>query len=197
MLIDTKESVTGARAGVVPRKVPGEPGLWIIILAELIIFGVYFGCVTYYRLEYPEVFRAAKDSMSLAVGTGHTVVLLTGSLFVVLGVHASQRKATPQVARWFRYAAVTGIVFFVVKVLEYGTKIADGTVPTTSIFFELYFILTMLHLCHVIAATIFLLIIGFGPESVRLRPNFIEGVGVYWHFVDAVWMFLFALFYLA
>ncbi|WP_280275900.1 cytochrome c oxidase subunit 3 [Nocardia wallacei] len=197
MTTEMRESTPELRTGVVPRTVPGEPGLWIIILAELVVFGVYFGCITYYRLEYPDTFRESKGSLNLAVGTAYTALLLTGSLFVVLGVHAAQRKAAPYTARWFRYAAWTGIAFFAAKCLEYGTKIADGTVPTTNIFFMLYFVLTMLHLCHVVAATVFLLVIGYGPDSVRMRLNFIEGSGCYWHFVDAVWMFLFALFYLA
>lgn len=193
---DTREPVPETSAAAVPRAIPGEPGLWLIILAELVLFGVYFGCITYYRLEYPDMFREAKDGLNPAVGTAYTALLLTGSLFVVLGVNAVQRNAAPYATRWFRYASWIGIAFCVGKCVEYATKISDGIFPTTNDFFMMYFVLTMLHLCHVIAATILFLVIGYGPDAVRPRMNFIEGSGCYWHFVDAVWVFLFALFYL-
>ncbi|MEU0538446.1 cytochrome c oxidase subunit 3 [Nocardia sp. NPDC005978] len=196
MTTQTKDPVSGTRAAITPRTVPGEPGLWLIIFAELVLFGVYFGCITYYRIEHPDMFRESKEILNPAVGIAYTALLLTGSLFVVLGINAVQRLAARDATRWFRYASWTGVAFFVAKCVEYGTKASDGIFPNTNDFFMMYFVLTALHLCHVIAATILFLVIGYGPDSVRLRLNFIEGSGSYWHFVDAVWVFLFALFYL-
>jgi len=184
-------------------------GLWTFLATEVLFFGGLFLAYIVYRHAYPHQFALASRHTNLLLGTLNTAVLLTSSLTMALAVQAAQLGRAKAL---FRYLAVTlllGLGFLAIKGLEYHEHFADHLVPgphyamvsqpKTQLFFWLYFVMTGLHAIHVI--------VGLGVIGVLLRlstkPRFaadyytpVEMGGLYWHFVDIVWVFLYPLLYL-
>ncbi len=185
--------------------------MWIFLVTELLFFGGLFLVYSVYRTWYPDAFAAASHEMIVWAGTLNTVVLITSSLTVVLAVHAAQTGHRHALVALLLATIVLGCVFLGVKAYEYRTEYLEHHVPGfgfefereyllhAQIFFSLYFIMTGLHAVH--------MIIGIGIMSVMawmswrrvITPEYynpIEVSGLYWHFVDIVWIFLFPLLYL-
>lgn len=177
--------------------IPGEPGLWILVMGDLFVFALLFGTVAYYRLEGPAVFHASQPALNQTLGLVNTVALLTSSLFVVLALDAA--RAGRAAARWWTTAAMAlGLLFVALKLIEYGQKSAEGLLPDTNMFFMLYFVLTGMHLVHVLVGLIALFIMRRTlaqpqtPEGLKIA----ECCAIFWHMVDVLWVILFAIFYL-
>lgn len=185
-------SLTGA------RRIAGEPGIWVLIGGELAVFSTFFLVFSYYRGLDPEVFAAGHARLDHAIGLANTLILLTSSLFVALGVQRVRLGRAGAAIR-FRLALVCGLAFAGLKVLEYGQKIAAGITPLTSDFFMYYFAFTGVHLLHVlIGSGGLLLAIGAAARPASPRQLMVvECAGLFWHLVDLLWIILFALFYLA
>jgi nitric oxide reductase NorE protein len=187
------------------RWVPGEPGIWALILTDLSGFTVYFITTMRAWRDHREQFAAGRAALSLNVGILNTFFLLTASLLVALGVHHLRGGTTRLAHRLFTGAGVCGVAFVISKVIEWSGEIAAGHTPFTSNFFQLYFVLTGIHLAHVIIA---LVLIRFMRLRVRevdeisgglpnlKQARFIENSASYWHMVDLLWLVLLALFYL-
>jgi nitric oxide reductase NorE protein len=187
------------------RWVPGEPGIWALILTDLSGFTVYFLTTMRAWRDHHEQFAAGRAALSLNVGILNTFFLLTASLLVALGVHHLRQGKTGLTHRLFTGAGICGAAFAISKLIEWSGKIAAGHTPFTSVFFQLYFILTGIHLAHVIIA---LALIRFMRLRVReveeisdrvpnlKQARFIENSASYWHMVDLIWLVLLALFYL-
>ncbi len=192
-------------------------GMWLFIAQEIMFFGGLFIAYTVYRNLYSEAFAAASAELNLTLGTLNTGVLIASSLTMALAVRGAQlgrRKASA----WFLIATMAlGLVFLGVKSVEYHAKFVEHHVPSASfaftgehhghpvptnqarIFFGLYFAMTGLHALHMVVGIGLLLWLLYHTAKGRFTPdnyNYVEGVGLYWHFVDIVWIFLFPMLYL-
>jgi cytochrome c oxidase subunit 3 len=185
-------------------------GMWTFVAQEILFFSGLFLAYAYMRSHYPATFAAAHRALDVRLGTANTAVLLISSFTMVSAAHASHYQRKRACLSWLAATAALGCVFLGIKGYEYATKIHEGFLPGAwysgagipgrpDVFFGLYFALTGLHGVHVL--------VGVGVISVliarclrdrvfRRSHSFIENVGLYWHFVDIVWIFLFPLLYL-
>ncbi|HAM72016.1 MAG TPA: cytochrome oxidase subunit III [Verrucomicrobiales bacterium] len=185
--IATRRSATG-----IPT---GRLALWWVVASEIVIFGGLLVCYILYRLHHPE-WAAEAAHTKLAAGALNTFVLLTSSLFVVLAHQAINDKQPDKAVRYLWYTIAGGLVFLMVKAFEYTTEISHGFTITKGVFWSFYYLATGLHATHVIAGMISMAVVASGVrKGVHLQR--VEYVGIYWHFVDMVWLFLFPLFYIA
>jgi cytochrome c oxidase subunit 3 len=186
-------------------------GMWVFLVTEVLFFGGLFMVYTVYRHWYPDAFAAASHELDITLGTINTAVLITSSLTMALAVHAAQLGQRKALMLFLVATMALGGVFLGIKGVEYYHKFVEHHVPGpgfqfeqeyfrhAQIFFSLYFVMTGLHAAH--------MIIGFGIMLVMFRWAWngtitkeyyspIEISGLYWHFVDIVWIFLFPLLYL-
>ncbi|BBX90707.1 cytochrome c oxidase subunit 3 family protein [Mycolicibacterium boenickei] len=178
-------------------RLPGESSMWFFVIGDLIIFGVYFVAYMYYRGQDQGVFLQSQSKLNLDIGIVNTVVLLTSSLFVALGTSAARSGKTADAYRLFCLGLTCGAVFPLLKMFEYVPEITAGMTPGTNLFFMYYYVMTGMHLCHVLLG---LVILSFVIRSLRgsatPRIGFVETGATYWHMVDVLWLVLFALLYL-
>ena len=182
-----------------PRRVPGEPGVWILLFGDMLVFAVFFVLFMYQRALAPELFDASRHTLNVGIGLANTFILLTSSLFVVTAVRAVRARARAAARTLLAGALVCGLAFVGLKVVEYSTKIGDGHVPTENSFYMYYYVLTGLHLLHVLIGIVVLLSLLFAARVAEPSPTrmaFIEGGGCFWHLVDLLWIVLFPLLYL-
>jgi nitric oxide reductase NorE protein len=177
--------------------VPGESSMWFFVIGDLLIFGVYFVVYMFYRGQNHEQFLQSQAQLNLDIGAINTVMLLTSSLFVALGVTAARAGDTADALRRFGVAVVFGAAFPLLKLFEWIPEISEGLTPGKNLFFMYYFVMTGMHLCHVLLG---LVILGFVirnlKTSARPKISLIETGATYWHMVDVLWLVLFALLYL-
>lgn len=186
----------GARSD---RRIPGEAGIWVFILGDLIIFGLFFATFVVDRSQEPALFEASRAELHLSWGALNTLLLLTGSLFVVWAVHAARAGKPADASRLIAWAMGCGVIFGINKVIEYADKIGSGHGPDSNIFFTYYFCFTGLHALHLLVALCVLARMrwllaqpDFGPADIGT----LESAATYWHLVDLLWIVLFALLYL-
>jgi cytochrome c oxidase subunit III len=186
-------------------------GMWVFLSTEVLFFGVLFAVYSLYRAWYSQAFAAASHELLIWAGTINTAVLITSSLTMALAVHAAQTGERRSLMTFLVLTMMLGTTFLGIKGFEYYTGYREHHWPgagfqfdpeyfkNAQIFFSLYYLMTGLHALH--------MIIGLGIMTVMLwlswrgtiRPDYyspIEISGLYWHFVDIVWIFLFPLLYL-
>jgi cytochrome c oxidase subunit III len=186
-------------------------GMWIFLATEILFFGGMFLGYTVYRTMYHQVFGEASSRLSVVLGTTNTAVLLCSSLTMAMGVRATQ-LGNRKIAAWFLLATMAlGACFLGIKFYEYYQKYEEHLIPGASflwegqdakhapLFFLFYFIMTGMHALHMIIGIVMLAILLLMTlrrkfNSVYYAP--VELGGLYWHFVDIVWVFLFPLLYL-
>ena len=176
-----------------------EAGVWVFILADMCIFSLYFGVFAWDKHLHPEQFTQGQATLNSGFGALNTLVLLTSSYFMASAVHAARAQRIEVYVRSIRLAIVCGLVFFVVKTVEYTEKISAGFHIATNEFYRNYFSFTGFHMIHVIVGTSFIIYLLSSirtSDQVRANTSFIEGVGLYWHMVDLLWVVLFSLIYL-
>jgi nitric oxide reductase NorE protein len=187
----------GKRSVVSSGYLPGEPSMWFFIIGDLIIFGVYFVSYMAYRGQNHATFLRSQQHLNQSIGVVNTVILLTSSLFVALGTAAAREGKAVDARRLFAMAAAAGAVFPLLKMFEWIPEVRAGLTPGTNLFFMFYYVMTGLHLVHVLVG---LTLMGFVMNTLRTAApppiRFVETAGLYWHMVDVLWLVLFALFYL-
>ncbi|WP_210717283.1 cytochrome c oxidase subunit 3 family protein [Amycolatopsis acididurans] len=178
---------------------PGEPGIWALVLADMTVFATFFAVFLIARIHQPRLFAESRPQLTVAFGFVNTIVLLTSSLFVACAVRRLRAGDRPQATRLVVGAMVCGLIFLAIKVLEYSTEISHGINPATNDFFLYYFIFTGIHAAHVILGLAGLAVVrhfvsrrGPGPHDQRIA----EVGASFWHMVDLLWIVLFPLFYL-
>lgn len=180
------------------RRIPGEAGFWVLIGGELLAFSVFFLIFAYSRGLDPDVFEQSRATLNRAIGLANTLVLLTSSLFVAMGVRRVREEQAGG-RRLFFAALLCGALFAALKALEYSEKVSGGITPLTNEFYTYYFAFTGIHLVHVVIGSAVLLLMA--NMSRRLpsptRTMIVECGATFWHLVDLLWIVLFALFYLA
>jgi len=196
---------------LVQQKEAASLGMWVFLATEVLFFGGLFAVYMVYRIWYPQAFGEASRHLDLLLGAVNTVVLICSSLTMAMAVHAAAIGRRGTLMLMLVATMVLGGVFLGIKGYEYYTKWVEHLIPGpgfhfehgdpahAQIFYSLYFAMTGLHATH--------MVIGFGILSVVLfmawRGSFtpewntpVEVTGLYWHFVDIVWIFLFPLLYL-
>ena len=181
------------------RRIPGESGTWVFLFGDMLVFGAFFVTFLVERAQEPDVFDAARATLHLGVGVLNTLVLLTSSLFVVLALAATRTGARILATRAVVAAMGCGLVFIALKAFEYVSLAGAGHGPGANHFYLYYFILTGLHLFHVclgLGALAFMATQTRRDELGATRTALVEGAACFWHLVDLLWIFLFALLYL-
>ncbi len=186
-------------------------GMWVFLVTEILFFGGLFTAYTVYRHQYARAFAEASRHLDVRLGTFNTAVLILSSLTMALAVFAAATGRRKALIGFLILTMALGGVFLGVKVVEYGHKFEDRLVPgpafhypganarQVEIFFSLYFAMTGLHALHMIVGIGLLTVLTFMARRGRFTPEYstpVEICGLYWHFVDIVWIFLFPLLYL-
>lgn len=183
-----------------PRTLPGEPGIWVFILGDMLVFAFFFGVLQFYRSQHPEVFEQAQAHMNQALGVLNTFLMLTSSWCVALAVQAARRGVPGVTAPLLSLAFACGLGFCAVKYVEYVEKIHAGLTLGTNEFYTLYYMLTGIHLFHVVVGMVLLAwLIRHRPHNSGYDQKAMRNLEVgatFWHLVDVLWIVLFALFYL-
>jgi len=174
-------------------------GVWTFLATEVLLFGALFTAYTVFRIRYPEMFRVEHLKLDRVLGAVNTVVLITSSLMVVQGVDAIRRGKARLLEACFGATILLAAVFLCIKYVEYTAKFHHGIYPRTNLFFSIYFMLTGLHGIHVLLGMGLLSYVIVLSRRGRLSASYFtpaEMSGLYWHFVDLVWIYLFPLLYL-
>ena len=178
---------------------PGEVGVWMFILGDMLIFSLFFGVFFFYRAHDIDLYMASQASLNQKYGVINTLLLLTSSLFVVLALQSARHRLQKYGVRFLQLAFLCGLGFAVVKFIEYGGKINHGITLVTNEFFMFYYILTGIHFLHVLIGmgVLTFMIFKCGNSAFQESDVFIlESGASYWHMVDLLWIVLFPLLYL-
>lgn len=197
-------------------------GLWVFLATEVLFFGVLITGYIVFRSVYPTTFLAGSQHLNVVLGTLNTAILLTSSLLVALAVRAASQlseswqrpeAANPkrrQVMLLLLATAALGLIFLGIKAYEYTIDYAEGLIPglnfrwegaddrQAQLFFTLYFITTGMHALHMIIGIVIAVVMAWlvRRQWYDRDPMPVELYGLYWHFVDIVWIFVFPFYYL-
>jgi cytochrome c oxidase subunit 3 len=186
-------------------------GMWIFLVTEVMFFGGLLMAYLVYRVWYPLAWAEGSLELDIRLGAFNTVVLIGSSLTMALAVRSAQTGAQKATVRWLLFTMALGLTFLVVKFFEYREKYLLHHIPgpnfqfegpeaaQVQIFLSLYFGLTGLHALHMVIGFGILAVITWMAHRRRFSPEWhtpVELSGLYWHFVDIVWIFLFPLLYL-
>jgi nitric oxide reductase NorE protein len=192
--------ISDSRTATAGRHVPGEPGIWVLLFGDMLVFTVLFVVYLSRRGENRELFAQSQDALNRNFGAINTLVLLTSSLLVVFAVRALRSERYRHLASRLTLAGfAVGCCFVLIKALEFHEKISAGITPSTNEFFMYYFVLTGLHLAHVVIGLGVLLAlsrIARNTSPSRTHFAFFEGGGCFWHMVDLLWIVIFPLLFL-
>lgn len=194
----------------------GLLGMWIFLATELMIFGGLLTAYAIYRAEYPAEFKEGSKHLNLLIGAVNTVVLLTSSLTMALAVRAAQVGLRKRTVWLLLLTAALGAAFMGLKAVEYYSDYKENLMPGVAfqpkewsdkglvpehveLFLILYYFMTLLHAVHLTIGIVLLMIIAHLAWRGKFSPSSYGGVeasGLYWHFIDIVWIFLLPLLYL-
>jgi heme/copper-type cytochrome/quinol oxidase subunit 3 len=173
-------------------------GMWLFLASEVMFFTGLIAAYVVLRMSHAS-WPGPEGHLSIPVGTLNTLVLICSSTTIVLALAASQRAAARQTRWWLLATIGLGSLFLVIKAFEYSAKFGHHIFPSTNIFWSCYFTLTGFHALHVLGGVLYnlwVLAVTFDPPVWSRRSYLLELTGLYWHFVDIVWIFLFPLLYL-
>ena len=193
-------------------------GMWLFLATELMFFGGMFCAYLVYRRWYFTEFAAASQTLDIWLGTINTIVLICSSLTVALGVRAAQMGKRKLLVVLLILTLIFGLAFLGIKGVEWTKKFEEHHVPGASfdpseiklnghrvdphsaqIFFSLYFAMTGMHALHMIIGVFMFAILTWYAWKGRFNQRYytpVENCGLYWHFVDIIWIYLFPLLYL-
>ncbi len=176
----------------------GKLGMWVFLASEVMFFTGLIGAYIVLRMSHPS-WPGHEGHLNVAIGTLNTLILICSSTTIVLALAAAQQHAVPAVRTRLLATILLGSAFLVIKGFEYGAKFTHHILPSTNVFWSCYFTLTGFHALHVLGGIIFNLCVLAYTAKARWWASSarrLEFAGLYWHFVDIVWIFLFPLLYL-
>jgi nitric oxide reductase NorE protein len=179
---------------------PGTSGIWTFVFIDMVIFLLLFLVYISERFRLHDIFAASQQLLNPLVGLASALFLLTSSWCIVEAVNAARRNAERATATYLNFALLLGALFACNKLIEYSDKFAHGISPVSNGFFTSYFIITGLHFIHIIGGMCFMSHCRMRLSTELGSPNFrkkVENVGLFWHFVDVLWLFIFPMLYLA
>ena len=190
-------------------------GMWIFLITEIMFFGGMFAAYTVYRNWYPEVFKVASTSLNQIIGALNTGVLLLSSFTMVMAVRAGQLGQRNMIIIFLILTLLFGGIFLGVKAYEWHEKWEEHHIPGMAefhlegvapqeqghaqLFFSIYFAMTGLHALHMVIGVGILLTLIVQAYQGKFSASYytpVDVAGLYWHFVDVIWIFLFPLLYL-
>lgn len=186
-------------------------GMWVFLATEVLFFGGLFGAYAIYRILFPALFEMSAHHLNVTLGTINTLVLIGSSFTVAMAIRSAQTDNSRNISIYLIITIVLAIVFMVIKYFEWTHKFHLGIFPgqfyafegiahpKAHIFFSLYFLMTGLHGLHVIIGIGLMIWLLIGARKGKYSHDYytpVEITGLYWHFVDIIWIFLFPLFYL-
>jgi cytochrome c oxidase subunit 3 len=195
-------------------------GMWAFLATEVMFFGALFLGLAVYRYAYPEAFEKGSEKLNWVVGGINTLVLLVSSLMMVLAVHYAKHGLRAQLVRFLWLTAALGVIFLVFKSYEYYSDYRDNLipgwrfdesawvhveglrpedVPHVKLFLLFYWIMTGIHALHVTIGIVAVAVIGVLARRGHFSEFYyspVDVTGLYWHFVDTVWIFLLPMLYL-
>jgi cytochrome c oxidase subunit III len=186
-------------------------GMWVFLVTEIMFFGGLFTGYAVYRAAYPAAFAEGSQHLDILLGGINTAVLIGSSLTMALAVHSAQVGARSGLVRFLLLTIWLGLMFLVIKGLEYAHKFEEHLVPGSGfmaeglhapqmqLFFGFYFSMTGMHAIHMVIGIGILAVLTWQAWRGHFSPAYwtpVELTGLYWHFVDIVWIFLFPLLYL-
>jgi cytochrome c oxidase subunit III len=186
-------------------------GMWVFLVTEVMFFGGLFTGYSVYRSSFPEAYALASHHLDVTLGAINTAVLIASSLTMALAVHAAMKAKKGQIVGFVVATMALGAVFLGIKAVEYSHKFHEHLVPGATftreipdwhhqqLFFSFYFGMTGMHALHMVIGMgimIVLLVHVLRSPDPGAHDRKIEVMGLYWHFVDVIWIFLFPLLYL-
>jgi len=200
----------------------GTLGMWVFLVTEIMFFGGMFFAYTLYRTKFPAAFASASNHLSLPLGTINTAVLIVSSFTMALAVYSAQTGKRRNQVAFLALTILLGLTFLAIKAVEYHDKYVDHLIPgrlipgrpfdasgvhllpgaakqNVEMFYWIYFAMTGMHAVHMIIGVGLLSVILFFAARGKYGPEYhnpVEISGLYWHFVDIIWIFLFPLLYL-
>jgi cytochrome c oxidase subunit III len=187
-------------------------GMWTFLITEIMFFGGMFLAYSIYRSAYPLVFARASNSLNMVIGAVNTAVLLCSSFTMVMAVHSAQIGNRRWLIWCLIFTILLGGAFLGIKGYEWWEKFEEHHVPgptfhlegetqqgRSELFFSLYFLMTGIHALHMVVGVGIMLVLLYFAYRGRFTPEYytpIDVGGLYWHFVDIIWIFLFPLLYL-
>jgi cytochrome c oxidase subunit 3 len=194
------------------QKEAASLGMWVFLVTEILFFGGLFLAYTIYRWQYARAFAHASQHMDVTLGTVNTAVLIFSSLTMAMAVHSAATGRRKLLIGFLVATMILGAAFLGIKAVEYTDHIhhhlfpgpgfhypVPGDAKAAELFFSLYFAMTGLHALHMIVGLGILTTLLLMARRGRFTPEYntpVEVSGLYWHFVDIVWIFLFPLLYL-
>src|SRR5690606_19791548 len=190
----------------------GIHGVWVFLVTEILMFSGLFVAYAIFKNIYPEVFHEGHKYLDWRLGATNTVVLLFSSLTMALSIHYVRANDRKKAMMNLLITIACGAIFMVIKYFEYSAKIHHGTLPgaffsmaegvenkNLALFFGLYFCMTGLHGFHVLTGMALIGWVALRLKKGEFGPHHytaVEGVGLFWHLVDLIWIYLFPLMYL-
>jgi len=177
---------------------PGGILLWIIIFLELITFGAVLIAMVYSGNQEAEIFHESKLLLNVTYGTLNTVFLLTSGFFMAATVIELKLNQKQKALKYLLITMLFGLLFLVLKSVEYQAKINAGLDMGYNTFFTFYWMLTLFHVIHVIVGLVILSSVYFGikKENPTTKMEDVEASAAFWHMCDLIWLLLFPVIYL-
>ncbi|HZZ42602.1 MAG TPA: cytochrome c oxidase subunit 3 [Tepidisphaeraceae bacterium] len=190
-------------------------GMWAFLATEILFFGALFASFYIYRLRWPESFADGATQLKWYLGTINTAVLLASSYCMALAVHHARHGDSKKLIRFLLLTILFGVMFLIIKgseyvieykellipALNYSPISPDGQhrLPQVPLFMTFYFVMTAIHALHMLVGLTLLLILVFLARRQKFTAHYhnpVEIIGLYWHFVDMVWVFIYPTLYL-
>jgi cytochrome c oxidase subunit 3 len=192
----------------------GKMGFWLFLATEILLFGGMFAAYFLFHAMYPETFTRGGDQLDWRLGALNTTLLLVSSYTMAMGVRSAQTSDRPRLIKYLTFTVLFAFGFLCVKYFEYSAKYHHGLLPGPwfsdhdgvmagclfpNLYFSFYFTLTGIHGLHVFVGMVLILWLLKGSLKRRFHAGYytpVDLIGLYWHLVDLIWIFLFPLLYL-
>lgn len=176
---------------------PGQRDMWYFILFDSFVFSCYLISYLIFRIKHPTEFLASQAHMSQGIGIFNTVLLLTSSWFLARCVRYTRHNQLERASRFLLLTALVGLAFMVSKSIEWSLALKGGFTLTYSLYFSFYYFITGFHMVHMVVGLVALSYIYYNLKKPRDDVLYcVETGATYWHMVDLLWVYIFALLYL-
>lgn len=178
------------------RHLPGEPGVWVFIAGDLVVFALLFAVFVHDRAQDPQLFLRSQGTLNQGYGLINTLLMLSSSWLVALAVLAARAGRPTAAPRLLALALLCGVGFVAAKAFEWSEKIGAGFTIASNDFFMYYYLLTGIHLLHVLIGMGVLAFLWHIARNPKPAITTLESGASFWHLVDLLWIVLFPLLYL-
>lgn len=177
---------------------PGGILIWILIILELITFGIALTALTFSAKQDRELFHYSSQLLNQNYGVTNTIILLISGFLMATSVHLFKQKKYDRTGFFLILTIVSGISFIVLKILEYSEKIESGLLLDYNTFFSFYWLLTGFHVIHVLVGIVILSLLYFSLKKLKsnLELDDLEAGAAFWHMCDLIWLLIFPVLYL-